>query len=393
MNSSAQVNNIDNSRFEGNHDMLGVYSRNIPGLNQCDMNRAHMSNCEQEQAVQLFNAEFPLYNSGFENEFSKWSSGYTKLEGTWKIVKRIDKNAYNYALIIKKLEYSKKEKKKLKKGLSVRHVKGEYHVIFRQECYNLTESYGCVMNNEVMDSLESGDIVEDEVINHDLNRDDNMNLTYGLNINSVYTARGGWVTEDAIRISKRLSKRGAYPTVPKPRITLNDNDILVNLYGNKNYYKAFPDIGEEVKNGILCSSRRVSYEKTPFTLRKMNHRLPDDTNFFVDGIVVDIDVISNVDDPEETFKMVPNIQIGKYWRQQQNYFTNFVKYVEKIVTGKDNICSDDLIHFYNLFKIRIDPNIKFRVDKSVFSHLIIDFTVLSKHDLVEGNKMAGRYGK
>lgn len=396
VNSSSQVNNIDNEKFNGKHDFLGVYSRNIPGLNQCDMNRVHMSNCEQEQAVQLFNAEFPLFNSGFENEFSKWSSGYTELEGTWKIIKRIDKNKYNYALIVKKLEYSKKEIKKLKKNFPIKFRKGEYHVIFRRECGNLTESYGYIMNNTVIDSLKPGDIIEDKIINHDLNRDDNMNLTYGINVNSVYTAREGWVTEDAIRISKRLSEKASYPTVPKPRVTLNDNDILINRYGNKNFYKAFPDIGESVENGILCSSRRVNYEKAAFALKKMTSPLPDDTNYFISGkenIVVDIEVISNIDNPEEAFNIIPNIQIGKYWRQQQNYYNNFVKYTDKIVNNEENICSDDLIHYYNLFKIKSDPNIKFRVDKSVFNHLIIDFTIISKNDLIEGNKIAGRYGK
>ena len=56
-----------------------------------------------------------------------------------------------------------------------------------------------------------------------------------------------------------------------------------DIHNKEDFYKAFPDIGERVENGILCSSRRVNYEKAAFALKKMTSPLPDDTNYFISG--------------------------------------------------------------------------------------------------------------
>ena len=81
----------------------------------------------------------------------------------------------------------------------------------------------------------------------------------------------------------------------EPRAGINDNDYPLNLYGDDEVYKSFPDIGEPIKNGILFSCRRkfnnqVLYD---FKSERLRHAASDDKSFFVEGVVVDLDIYCN----------------------------------------------------------------------------------------------------
>jgi DNA-directed RNA polymerase beta subunit len=168
----------------------------IPGLSMTDANRAQMDASHLEQRVQVLDPQAPLIFTAFENEYGKYSSGYCELEGKWKVLCKIFKNDYSYDLIIRKIKNSEKEIKELKKGIKPKYSPGTYHVVQRVECTHLTEKYGYKHDNKVIDSLEKGDIVEGEVLYKDNNRDDEMNLTHGRNLNVVYLTYAGLTNED-----------------------------------------------------------------------------------------------------------------------------------------------------------------------------------------------------
>ena len=58
--------------------------------------------------------------------------------------------------------------------------------------------------------------------------------------------------EDSIVLSEEAAAKLVSPLLKKVTIIVNDNDILLNLYGDDNIYKTFPDIGEYVKGRIIC---------------------------------------------------------------------------------------------------------------------------------------------
>jgi hypothetical protein len=55
------------------------------------------------------------------------------------------------------------------------------------------------------------------------------------------------------------------PLIKPVQITINENNIPVNLYGDDNVYKCIPDIGEEIKDSILIALRREKKEEMVFT--------------------------------------------------------------------------------------------------------------------------------
>ena len=55
-------------------------------------------------------------------------------------------------------------------------------------------------------------------------------------------------------------------------ITINDNDLLLNLYGDMENHKGFPDIGEPIKKKIICSKRRIDNNQILFDMKKTKQK-------------------------------------------------------------------------------------------------------------------------
>lgn len=387
-------------KFKEGHGFLGPTCM-IPGLSLTDSNRAQMDASHLDQRLQVLEPQAPLVYTGYENEWGKYSSGYCELKGTWKVMAKIIRNDYLYVLILKKLKHSKEELNDLKtKGKKPEHDIGEYHIVERCECTHLTEKYGYQHDNTVIDSLKKGDVLkEDTVLYKDNNRDSRMNLTHGRNLNLVYLTYAGLTNEDAIVISKSAAKKMGYYQVKVVEVSLNTNDIFVNMYGKKTkdkkkyIYKAFPDIGEECIDGLLCATRRIDYKTAPIILADTINLINDDIKYRGHGKVVNIEVISNIENPEEVLDNMYNKQIKKYYDEQQNFYNNFIKYSEPILTDATNKVSTDYVDLYNYYCKLTDPNNKFLVSDNLFDHLKIKFTLLESVPLDVGNKLAGRYGK
>lgn len=372
---------IDKINKEKSHSFLGNLLLQ-PTVNCTDSNRGQMFSGMILQCIQIENAEPPLVFTDFENQFGDYSSyGYKRLDGEFEVIKKFYKNKYNYLLLVKNVKT------------------GEYDVVFRNECKHLTEKYGYHNKNDVIDSLQTGDIIEDEVLYRNNNYDDDMNFQYGTNLNTLFMSYGGYTNEDAVVISKSTAEKMAAPFVNVINIPLNTNDILINSLGNNDYYKCFPDIGEKLDNsGIVCSSRRINYDDVAVTLKNMRSRLNSDTSYYIheseNSKIVDINVFCNENDKEKTFNELYNKQIGKYYYENQKYYTEFYEFMKPIVEGKSKKVSHkftkELLYIYNRYKMLIDPNVRLKCDGTLFDHIILQLVVLTRSPLCVGSKLAGR---
>ena len=55
------------------------------------------------------------------------------------------------------------------------------------------------------------------------------------------------------------------------KVSINDNDFLLDIYGNdETGYKGFPDIGEEVSKQIICTKRRIQNTQILYDMKKSN---------------------------------------------------------------------------------------------------------------------------
>lgn len=80
---------------------------------------------------------------------------------------------------------------------------------------------------------------------------------YGTNANVCYMTHPS-VAEDGIVISETLAKKFETDSISKIVINVSPNEIPINLYGTDiNNVQFMPNIGEFVKNGLLCAFRPV----------------------------------------------------------------------------------------------------------------------------------------
>jgi len=202
--------------------------------------------------------------------------------------------------------------------------------------------------------------------------------------------------EDGIICSESAAEKLGSYSVDEIDISLNNNDILLNLLGDNKVYKAFPDIGERCESTILCSRRRIDYESVLFEMNSKNIKKinPDiDSNFFVsqDSIVYDVDVYCN-GDPENLKEFPYYDQIMKYYDMNQKYYYDIVTTIAPYMEDENYNCSSDVKYFYKRSIDMISGNTQFTFDGNAFDNMIVKIRTYNKKPLVLGSKITGRYG-
>lgn len=375
-----KIRNIDESKFHGKHNFLAE-GLMMPMMNHVNGNRSQMFSSHVVQAIQLRGSEIPLIGTGFENQVLKHSAlGYKTLsDGKWMVLKKIIKNKYNYDLIVQNEDTR------------------EYDIIHRHEAINLTEKFGIHYHNEKIDSHTEGDEISDkEVLYHDNNYDDDMQASYGTNLNVAYVSFSGYTNEDAIAVSESAAKKLGSTFVQKVKVNFNTNDIPLNIFGNNDEYKAFPNIGEFLpENHPLLSIRRINYQNFAYEMKNNNlqKELAGDKNFYAKGKVIDIDIYSN-EDIDKLSQEAYNGQIYENYLNNRKFYKEFIDYTMPIVTGKKNKFSTELRATYNKYAHLLDQeNIKFSSDGHIFDKLVIEFTIYYEDTVTPGMKISNRYGK
>lgn len=176
-------------------------------------------------------------------------------------------------------------------------------------------------------------------------------------------------------------------------MSLNENDLLCNIYGDKDEYKCFPDIGEYVKDKIVCARRRIHNSQILFDLKKSNLRKINPMNdvlFYNYGRVVDINIYSNksVDELEDN---VFNKQIKKYLVMQETFYRKVYERCKEIIKSGSEY-SNDIAFYYKKSKDILDENVKWKEENSVFANMVIEFLIERDSPLTIGQKISGRYG-
>ncbi|PZM82154.1 hypothetical protein DLH72_04600 [Candidatus Gracilibacteria bacterium] len=359
--------------FKNSHDLYGktLLTRGdaISGP------RGLMFSNHLDQFVQVAEPEIPLYSTGYENIVGSYSDSYKQIEDDIIIIKKIVKfpefNESPYILII------------YNKDLNI------YDIIERKPIENLTEHYCYRYDNKLIDSVKEGDeINKGTVIYKSKSFDDSMNYRYGVNALTLY-----WTdtrtTEDAIVVSESFAKKLISPESDTIRLQINDNDILINYYGNSNVVKSFPDIGESVKDNIICAARRKYNETVLFDLddSRLNQiNRASDQPYYGTGKIVDIMVYSN---NQEYLKEESNAQIRKYYDINIRYYTEIFEELSKYVDKYP--CSDDIFYLFDKARDIITQK-EWRDKDKKFSNLVLEFKVVYESKIAKGSKITGRYG-
>lgn len=362
-------------RLKGSLSLIGMTMLTQPAYN--NSMRSVMFTSHLKQFVNLTNPDFPGFFTNGENVVGKHSSGYKKAKHKLSVFRKVEKygdildKPYIYQLFVFDEE------------------KQMYDVIQRSDSENLTEVFGFSYNNEVIDSLDEGDEVEEgTVLYKSTSYDDTMNYGYGLNVPMMYTTEP-YTSEDACVVSRSLAEKMKSIEINTVSIGINQNDFLLNMYGRDGEYKPIPDIGE-YSYGEVAVKRTLFGNQllTDFKDSSLNKIQDSDVCYYKSGKVVDITVYCN----NENLDQNPfNDQIRKYLESQNAYYQEIVDVCEEIRSSGYKY-TKNIDYLYKRAKEFLDPNKKWKDNDSLFSNLLVDITLKSDIPLQIGQKLSGRYG-
>ena len=375
-----QLKELD-EKYYGKDDIFGMTLLTRTGY--ISGNRGIMTTGHLKQAMTPINPEFPKVFTEYENMVGKYSTGIKRASREWRVIDKIykfEEGNHLYTLVVKD------------------EATGYYDVIQKKLVEDLTEKFGFRYNTEDLDKIQVGDLIpKDSVLYKSTSYDEYNNYRFGVNATFCYTSDIR-TTEDAIIVSKSFADKFRCVEVETIKVSINDNDVLLNLYGDDVNYKCFPDIGEQINDSIICATRRINNEQIFYDFKETNLRK---INFSEDvlciehgtgGRILDIRVYSN--------KTLEEMEMNDYHAQVNKYYVNEQRYYKEIVEATKDVVMDRKDHsrnfnyMYKKSKDILDEKVKWSEQhgKKPFSNMIIEFTVEREVPLKEGSKITGLFG-
>lgn len=333
------------------------------------------------QHLTIDDPEFAFFYDGKENLAGKYSSFHDTTDKEYEIID-----------IVKK--YDELLKGKCYCALYFLYCKEDdsYIVLERKEVENLTENYGFNYNNDYLDAAEVGEIIPSgTTVSSSTSYDEYGNVSVGVNGRILYGVHPA-VQDDAIICSESFAKRMVANNVTSKPIMINENTILLNLYGKDGEYRGLPNIGDHIRNGIICATRNVKETRMFSDLRDVslsNINNQSDQVFYGDGMVVDINVYCN--NPNIKMNKV-NKQLIQYYNDAKWFYTKVYKACNKIIkSGSKNI--DREIHRWKRKAMNyLDEQAVWAFNDNTFSNLMVEILIRKKENIKIGRKIVGRHG-
>lgn len=330
------------------------------------------------QHLAINEPEFPMLFDGKENVEGKYSTYYTEAKKKYKVID-----------IIKKYDQRFKGNVKFALMFLYNEDDDEYRVVERREVENLSEHFGFKYNNEYFDACQVGDIIDEgDIIAKSPSYMDDELVGCGVNGRIVF-ATDPWVQDDAICISESFAKRMSVTDVTSLSIPVNDDTILLNLYGDNEHYRPLPDIGERVKGGIVCASRILRPQKMFSDFRDSmlsTINLQSDSIFYGDGVVVDINVYCN---NKKISTNRTNKQVLDYLQESKYFYSKVYRRCKAIMNQHPKNVDREIGHWLRLAINNLDEDAIWAFNDNTFSNIMIEILLANETFLNLGRKIVG----
>lgn len=368
------LNDIEKINIEKPDFMLGK-GLQMPFAASNSGSRKLMFGTQLEHRLPLLNPDVAYIQTGYEMEFGKYSSSFNKTDKDLTVIAEIPKFSWN--------------------------PKHQYYIIFADEdnktlsvCErisykHITENYGYLYDNDILDRMQVGQFVpKGSVIQKSMAFDEYNNRMDGKNMLTMYSACEETM-EDAIIISESASKKLASPLIKKVNIIINDNDIPLNLYGDNDNYKIFPNVGEESVNSILCGLRREKKEECLYSqaYSRLRELSISDEKYTVDGRVIDVNVYCNA--PEKLAENEYNSQLKMYYDENIRMSKEIVNLLQPYVSAGYKL-SYDLQKLYSNSAGVVSGKQYF--SERAFSNIVLEIVLVEEIPVMRGDKLSNRYG-
>lgn len=198
--------------------------------------------------------------------------------------------------------------------------------------------------------VKGAKIAKDTVFVDSPSVSDKGNYKYGIELNMAFMSHPS-VSEDGIMICRDVLPKFAFKTYETRVVEWGSKRFPINLYGTPDNFKAFPDIGDYVRDdGLLMALRTYEptlapVEQSIYDIMEVDH-IFDKATYVMGpgGRVVDIKVYSAdpemVDNPTEM-----DTQVLKYQKSTTDFHQKIVNEYRKLKREKgDALCITPLFH-------------------------------------------------
>lgn len=372
----------------GGDEMYRIFGPTMLSWSVTDSSRMYMFTSHLKQTLTLLEPDVPRLQTGFENAVGKYNRAYKQLKGIWEVKAIIQK----FTFPDQDMDDPNTRAKQIFTLVLYCPDTNTYEMIEKPIAENLTEKFGYVYNTEFMDSLHVGDVLRDPILYKSTSYDKHMNYRFGKNARVFYSTSTDTI-EDAIVIRRGWAEHVKSVEIDQVQIPLNDNDVMLNMYGNSSTYQGFPEVGEYVNDSLICATRRInkSHMLYDFLDPQMQEVMDTDSDYYTSkhSSVYDINVYYNGDEP------FPD---NKFNQQLHHYYQDGCRYAQEVLDWCNAIkqsgasYTPNVSHYRSRYLHWNDPEYKWKNKDKVFNHAVLEFRVKSVVDLNLGGKLSGRWG-
>lgn len=300
-----------NTPNELHREFLGVVGLN-PWTGHDSSARVQMLASQISQALVINGATERFCQTGMEREFGKYTFS-TKIPVNAQILKIVeryrktigmDSIAFNPQTVV---IYEEAETKRI--GV----------VSLQNYCSNHQYFGFEYKNTQALSKLHVGqDVPGGTILQDSPSITSTGGYKYGIECNMAFMTMPG-VSEDGIVISKDMLPKLAFKTYETRVVEFGSKRFPLNLYGDENKYKPFPDIGDVIgENGLLAALR--TYDETLAVVEQSTADLrePDfiyDKLYYAAGAggrVIDIRIHHDRENPQAGTPIGMEQQVTKY---------------------------------------------------------------------------------
>lgn len=377
---ATELENLE-QKFHGRDDLIGITALTVPAY--ISSNRAIMVASHLKQFKTLKHKQIPRMRTNYEDVVGENSSYLHRARADSEVVARIDKFEFAPMLVYYLILYSESEDK--------------YYMEIKRHGVETQERFGFHINNDNMDGLQIGDKIRkgDTLWKSNSYDEDDM---YGFGRNARCTWMiDDWTIEDAVRIRKGFADLCTAYEEETVEVTVNDNDYLMNIYGDDVDYKGFPDVGTFLKSNMVCVTAKKNNSRILYDMKESNLRQISSLDnriyyakFEHNAHVWDIDIFCNKS-LEEIPNTKQNAQLIRYLINQRRFYTELHDICAKIVSSGSKY-DDDIGFWFRRSEQMLDPHSLFRRDNRYPNYFHIKFRIEREVEIDIGNKLVGRYG-
>ena len=310
----------DNMRIDPR--AIGLTGLLVPGLCHISGGRQDMVASHLSQPRVVESPDFPNIFTGWESIFGDYTFNSAKCDHAVVVIAIVNK----YDMKIGTVKAGNNPMRTvIYRDLTTGEI--SYFELRRHTC--MTNDFG--YENIMRSTVQVGDVIPANSELYSSNAKDGDLYKLGVNANVAFITTLD-TTEDSLVMSESIARKLSPMSIETKSINIDLKKYPLNLYGDDDFYKLIPDLGEYVNpDGILCGFRPVKRFSAMSDLRrdklkKINHLFDQKVYAHPGAKVIDIEVYidSKSNLPSRIYE-----QLNIYQDARLNYWQGIVDaYVE-----------------------------------------------------------------